>query len=244
VEQLLAVKQDIPISKWNAQYQQNPTAEEGAIIKREWWKIWQQDDPPNNIEFIIQTWDTAFTQKTSANYSACTTWGIFQREIEDGEKVVSQSNIILLDAFRKRMDFPELKTEAMRQYKYWKPDAFIVEAKASGGPLIFELRQMGIPVSDFTPVRGTKAMPNDKIARLNAVSDIFRSGLVWAPDRKWAEEVVEEVAQFPSGEYDDLVDTTTMAMLRYRQGGFLRLDNDEDEEDREKFVHRRKRAYY
>jgi predicted phage terminase large subunit-like protein len=244
LDQLLAIKADIPLAKWNAQYQQTPTAEEGAIVKREWWKVWQSNDPPENIEFIIQTWDTAFTQKTNANYSACTTWGIFQREFDEGGKTLTQSNIILLDAFRKRMDFPELKSEALRQYKYWKPDAFIVEAKASGQPLIFELRQMGIPVSDFTPVRGSKSAPNDKIARLNGVSDIFRSGLVWAPDRKWAEEVVEEVASFPAGDYDDLVDSTVLALARYRQGGFLRLDNDEDEADREQFPHRRKRSYY
>jgi predicted phage terminase large subunit-like protein len=130
-----------------------------------------------------------------------------------------------MDAYKERLEFPELKKTAFEFYKHWEPDAFVVEAKAAGTPLIFELRAMGIPVAEYTPSRG-----NDKIARVNAVADLFASGIVWAPQTRFAEEVIEEFAAFPAGEHDDLVDSSTQALLRFRQGGFLRLTSDEDEE--------------
>jgi predicted phage terminase large subunit-like protein len=229
LEELEALKEELPASKWNAQYQQSPTGEEGAIVKREWWKRWKADRPPP-CEFIIQSWDTAFTKGERNDYSACTTWGVFYMD-ENPNDV----NVILLDAFKKRMEFPELKQMAHRMYLEWEPDAFIVEAKASGLPLIMELRQMGIPVSEFTPSRG-----NDKFVRLNAVTDLFNSGKVWAPDTRQADEVIEEIAVFPNGSHDDYVDSTTQALIRFRQGGFLRLDTD----DREDFINRKKSYSY
>jgi predicted phage terminase large subunit-like protein len=230
LELLSALKAELPVSKWNAQYQQSPTSEEGALIKREWWKIWEGDTPPR-CEFMIQSWDTAFLKSERSDYSACTTWGVFY--LNENEK---DAHIILLDAVKRRMEFPELKETAFRYYQEWEPDAFIVEAKASGAPLIFELRAMGIPVQEFTPTRG-----NDKIARINAVSDLFASGKVWAPATRWAEEVIEEMASFPNSEHDDLVDSSTQALIRFRKGGFIRLDSDEPE-DLPSF--RRKKAYY
>jgi len=234
-EELETLKTQLPVSKWQAQYQQSPTSEEGALIKREWWRIWEQDKPPP-CDFIIQSWDTAFLKTNRADYSACTTWGVFNREDEDTGRTVP--NLILLDAYRKRMEFPELKIKAQEHYVDWEPDALIIEAKAAGAPLVFELRAMGIPVSEFTPTRG-----NDKIARVNAVTDLFASGAVWAPDTRWAQEVIEETASFPAGEHDDYVDSTTQALLRYRQGGFIKLGTDE-EEDEFKYLRRRKTTYY
>lgn len=239
LEELLKVKADIPIAKWNAQYMQEPTSEEGAIVKREWWQTWPSEKPPENIEFIIQTWDTAFTKTARSNYSACTTWGIFKHELTAGGKLVNA--IILLDAYKDKLEFPELKQQAYRLYKHWKPDAFIVEARVTGVPLIFELRNMGIPVSEFTPARGARNVSNDKIARLNSVADIFRSKLVFRPELPWADEVVEEVASFPFAENDDITDTVIMAMMRYRQGGFIRLDVDEEEQENLK---KKRRAFY
>jgi predicted phage terminase large subunit-like protein len=230
INELLALKTELPVSKWNAQYMQTPTSEEGAMVKRDWWKIWEKEDPPR-CEFIIQSWDTAFTKNERSDYSACTTWGVFylNENTED-------PNIILLDALKQRLEFPELKAKALEMYKEWEPDAFIVEAKAAGSPLIFELRRMGIPVSEFTPTRG-----NDKIARMNSVTDLFSSGKVWAPPRRWAEEVIEEMAAFPNSEHDDLVDSSTQALIRYRKGGFISLPSDEPDEP----IHfRRKAAYY
>jgi predicted phage terminase large subunit-like protein len=230
LEELEALRSELPVAKWNAQYQQSPTSEEGAIIKREWWKEWTKEDPPK-CEFVIQSWDTAFLKTERADYSACTTWGVFymNENIED-------AHIILLDAFKKRMEFPELKQKAFNHYKEWEPDAFIVEAKASGAPLIFELRAMGIPVQEFTPSRG-----NDKMVRINSVSDLFASGKVWAPSTRWADELMEEMAAFPNSDHDDLVDSATQALIRFRKGGFIRLETDEQDEIR---AFRRKASYY
>ena len=223
LEQLNSLKAELPISKWSAQYQQDPTSEEGALIKREWWQEWDKDSPPP-CEAIIQSWDTAFLKTQRADYSACTTWGVFYFPNEDG---VNQPNLILLDAYKEKLEFPELKRAAYDKYWEYEPDQMIVEAKAAGSPLIFELRAMGIPVTEFTPSRG-----QDKIARVNAVTDLFASGVIWCPPTRWAEEVVEECAAFPSGEHDDLVDSTTQALLRFRQGGWIRsaMDDWDDEE--------------
>ena len=228
IDQLEALKSELPVPKWSAQYQQDPTSEEGALIKREWWKEWDKKSPPR-CEFVIQSWDTAFLAKETADYSACTTWGVFYDD--DGN-----SNIILLDALQERLEFPDLKVRAFDMYKEFEPDAFIVEAKASGSPLIFELRRMGIPVNEYTPSRG-----RDKVARVNAVSDLFSSGLVWAPKTRWADGVVEQFAAFPAGDHDDLVDSGTQALLRFRQGGFISIDSDEKEEE---FYRHRRADYY
>jgi len=230
LESLKATKASIEPRYWNAQYMQQPTSETSAIVSRKMWRIWMGEDPPQ-CDYIIQSWDTAFEVKNNSDYSACTTWGVFYNE-EEGDK----PQIILLDAFKDRMPFPELKATALKHYKEWEPDAFIVEKKASGAPLIQELRAMGIPVQETNPSRG-----NDKMVRLNAVSDMFASGMVWAPDTRWAREVIEEMASFPVGEHDDYVDTTTQALLRFRQGGFIALESDEKDDP---YQYKRKAAYY
>ncbi len=227
-EELDAVKASIPVSKWNAQYQQNPTSEEGAIIKRDWWQLWEKDDPPP-CSYIIQSYDTAFSKKETADYSAITTWGVFSPSDGAGEA------IILLDAQKGRWDFPELKAVAQEQYNEFEPDMVLIEAQASGTPLTHELRAMGIPVVNYRPSRG-----NDKMTRVHAVSPVFEAGMVWAPDHVFADEVIEECAAFPFAPHDDYVDTTTQAILRFRQGNFINLYSDEEEEE----VYRAKRAYY
>ena len=231
-EELESLKAELPVAKWNAQYQQNPTSEEGALIKREWWQEWTQSQLPE-CEAIIQSWDTAFLKTQRADYSACTTWGIFNWPDEDGQTI---PNLILLDSFKEKLEFPDLKRAAYDKYWEWEPDQMIIEAKAAGSPLIFELRAMGIPVTEFTPSRG-----QDKIARVNAVTDLFASGVVWCPPTRWAEEVVEECASFPSGDHDDLVDSTTQALLRFRQGGWIRSTMDDWDEEP---VYRRPVNYY
>ena len=217
-DELEGVKASISIGKWNAQWMQNPTAEEGSLIKREWWKVWEKDTMPP-LEHVIQSYDTAFLKKESADYSAITTWGVFRPDQD------SPPNLILLDAVKERLEFPDLRKKAMEQYRYWNPETVIIESKASGLPLTYELRKMGIPVINFTPSRG-----NDKHARVNACAPIFESGQIWAPDMKFAEEVVEECASFPYGDHDDLVDSTTQAVMRFRQGGFISLPDDEKED--------------
>lgn len=222
LEELEATREGLSAAQWNAQYLQSPTSEEGALVKREWWKVWDKREPPD-CEYVIQSWDTAFTKTETADYSACTTWGVFS--ITDKMTGSKTTNIILLDAYRERLEFPQLKAKAYAMYMDRRPDAFIVEAKASGIPLIQELRRMNIPVSEFTPTRG-----NDKFVRVNAVSDLFSSGVVWRPDTRWADDVVEELASFPFGDNDDFVDSTTCALIRFRNGGFITLDSDAEDE--------------
>jgi predicted phage terminase large subunit-like protein len=215
---------------WQAQYMQNPVSEEGALIKREWWQIWDRDDPPD-CEFTIMSLDAAQEATNRADFNALTTWGVFFNE------ETNNFNIILLNSIKKRMEFPELKAMVLEEYKEWMPDAFVVEKKSNGSALYQEFRRMGVPVGEFTPGKG-----QDKIARVNAVSDLFRSGIVWAPDRRWAKEVIEECNDFPSGTNDDLVDSTTQALLRFRQGGFIRLPSDEPEDIQ--YFKRRQKVYY
>ena len=231
-KELEAIKAELPVGKWEAQYQQNPTSEGGAIIKRDMWKIWEKDEPPH-CEFIIQSWDTAFEKSNRADYSACTTWGVFYKSNSEGFEV---AHIILLDAFKQRLEFPELKQKAMELYKEWEPDSCIVEKKAAGAPLIYEMRRMGIPLQEYTPGKGS-----DKIARVNAISDLFASGFVWCPSTRWADEVMEECASFPNGEHDDLMDSTSQALLRFRQGGFIRLTSDEYDDQ---IMPKKKASYY
>ena len=196
LDALLSKKASMDPRYWSAQYMQQPDADEVALIKRDHWMIWEKDDPPK-CEWIIQSWDTAHETKTSADYSACTTWGVWVNEADEGNY-----HVMLLDAFKDRMEFPELKKIALKHWKKWEPDAFLVEKKAAGAPLIQELRRMGIPVAEFSPSRG-----NDKTTRGNAIADMFHSGRVWAPDTRWAREVIDEVAAYPVGEHDDYYDT-------------------------------------
>jgi predicted phage terminase large subunit-like protein len=230
LEELNAKRVGMDPRYWQAQYMQNPTAEEGALIKREWWQIWEKDDPPP-CEFVIMSLDAAQEANNRSDYNALTTWGVFFNE------ETNNYNIILLNSIKKRLEFPELKKLVFEEYKDWEPDAFIVEKKSNGAALYQELRRMGVPVSEFTPGKG-----QDKISRVNAVSDLFSSGIVWAPDKRWAKDVIEECNDFPAGANDDLVDSTTQALLRFRQGGFIRLPSDEPDE--QKYFRRKQAAYY
>jgi predicted phage terminase large subunit-like protein len=231
---LKRTKASMPVFQWNAQYQQNPTGEESSIIKREWWRIWPSETLPH-VEYVIMALDAAAEATNRADFTSLTTWGVFFNEEEN------EHQIILMNAIKRRMEFPELKAMASEEYRDWSPDAFIVEKKSSGTALYQEMRRSGLMVQEYTPVRGTANNPNTKMARLNSVSDILASGLVWVPPTRWAEELVEEVAGFPFASNDDQVDTTIMALMRFRQGGFIRLPSDEMDEE---IPYRHKVEYY
>ena len=222
LEELESVKASLSVQKWNAMYQQQPTNDEGAILKREWWKVWQHDDPPV-VNYVIQTLDTAYSKKETADFSVIATWGVFYLNEDSG------ANIILLDVKRGRWDFPELKKVVKEQYDHWQPDNLLIEAKATGTPLQQELRRMDVPVTMYSP--GGRRTGTDKISRVNAVAPVLESGIVWAPDTDWAEELVEECAAFPHGDNDDMVDVTAMALMRFRQGNFVTLATDAPDEE-------------
>ncbi len=229
LEELEGVKASLSAQKWSAQWLQQPTSDSISIIKRDWWQQWERESVPG-LEYIIQSYDTAFLKKEYSDYSAITTWGVFYPNEDAGP------NLILLDSQKGRYEFPELKREALKSYHYWEPDIVIIEAKASGTPLTQELRAMGIPVMNFSPGKG-----QDKHARMNAVAPLFESGMIWAPEKSFAEEIIEECAQFPNGEHDDLVDSMTQALLRFRQGGFIGHPEDYEEEESS---YRRRYVYY
>ena len=230
-DELLKVKSSLPVAKWNAQWLQKPTSAEGAIIKREWWKMWEEDEPPT-CEYVLQSYDTAFLKSETADYSAISTWGVFYKNEDSGP------SLILLDCKKGRWEFPDLKRIAMESFSEHNPDVVLIEAKASGLPLTQELRNMGIPVINFSP--GGRRSGQDKVSRVHACAPMFESGLVWRPDFQWAEEMVEECASFPFGDNDDLVDSMSQAILRFREGGFIRHPSDEDwDED----IPRRKEYY-
>lgn len=224
-------KASMPVFQWNAQYQQQPTAEEAAVVKREWWQEWTSENPPV-CEYIIMSLDAAAEKHNRADFTALTTWGVFLNEEENAY------HIILLNSIKERLEFPELKALAMQEYSEWEPDSFIVEKKSSGAALYQEMRRTGLPVQEYTPHRGS----GDKMARLNSVADIIASGMVWVPQTRWAEEVIEEIAGFPFMSHDDLVDSTVMALMRFRQGGFIRLPTDEPDEP--KYFRQRRGGYY
>lgn len=234
VEQLLAKKAGMQPQFWAAQYMQEPTSEEGALLKRDWWKIWEKELPPV-YEFVIQTWDTAHDTKSHNDFSACTTWGIWFNE------ETNRQEIILLDAIKGRWEFPQLKEKALEHYKEWEPECLLIEKKAAGAPLIQELRQMDMVVEEYSPSRGRVGVSNDKRARVNAVAPMLFDGVVWAPDLRWAYEVINECAEFPNGEHDDFVDCVTMALNRYRRGGFLALSSDRQDNS---YTEPRRAAYY
>ncbi len=233
-EELLKVKASLSLGKWNAQWQQNPVSEETALIKREWWNEWEEEEVPA-LQYVIQSYDTAYSKKETADYSAITTWGVFEPH-KNGEQ-----HLILMDAKKGRWSFPELKQIAVEENDYWEPDMMLIEAKGSGTPLADEMRLQNLPVTTYSPGRRKGGGGIDKTTRMHMASPIFESGKVWYPrGRKFAEEVIEEVASFPNGDHDDFCDSMTMALMRFRQGGFISLDGEELED----WLPAKRREYY
>lgn len=256
---------DIPVSKWQAQYQQQPTSESAAIFKRANWRTWgatanadkegadkcphykhaaawDNDEPPA-CDYIIGSWDAAATANERSHPSAYTLWGIFKAE--DPATGKELNNIILLSSFQARMEFPELKKKAKQFYEEDQPDTLLIENKSAGMQLLQEFRSTGIPAESFTgSSRGSKQYPNDKIARANLVADIFASRFVWIPERRFASVLVEQMAEFPNSENDDLVDSTVQAMLRFREGGLIRTANDEQDDTSERAGRWRRKRFY
>ena len=210
---------------------QAPTNEEGGIIKDKWWQDWDKPSPPE-CEYIIQSWDTAFSTRTTADYSAVTTWGIFNSGFD-------MPNVVLLGAERGRWDFPTLREKVVSKFDQHDPDTVLIEKKASGQSLIQDLRMTGIPIQDYQPDR-------DKVARTYAITSLFHNGRIYAPFNKaWAKEVMDEARTFPSGAHDDYMDTLTQALLWIRNGGYVTHKDDTWLDKAEESIYNRnRRAFY
>jgi predicted phage terminase large subunit-like protein len=217
-EVLLEKKETLPPNEWNALYMQSPTPEEGAIIKRHDFRIWDGEKPPPCM-YIIVSMDTAFSIKETADYSAYTVWGVFKNIEKDFDgNDIQQNNVILLSCGKGRWEFYDLCNKAQEIYTKYEPDFYIIEDRASGQSLIQELRRRNLPVLEYLPDK-------DKLFRLHACTPFFKAGRVWIPaDKRWAEELVEEVIAFPSVPHDDLTDTLSQAILWLRDS--YNIDND------------------
>ncbi len=210
---------------WNALYMQDPTPDEGGIIKKNWIRWWDQEEPPP-CDFIIQTYDTAFSTSRTADYSVIQTWGIFSMYDHDENGYESyQSNLILLGNIKGRFEYPELRRIAQQLYNDHRPDACMIEKKASGQSLIQDMRRAGIPILEYLPDR-------DKVSRVYAASPMLESGRVWIPNnKKWSEDLLEELLRFPNAAHDDQVDAMTMAIHYMKESWHLAHPEDPDWSD-------------
>ena len=200
--QLGRIKQAVGSRVWASLYQQRPAAAEGSIFKREWWQ-WYREAP--QLHGIVQSWDTAFKANESSDYSCCTTWGIGER------------GYYLLDYWREKVEYPELKRTVNALGAKWSPFAMLVEDKASGQSLIQELqRDTKWPI---LPVQVDK----DKELRANLVTPIVEAGKVFLPEgAPWVQGYVDSMATFPNAANDDDVDSTTQALSYFiGSGGIL-----------------------
>lgn len=207
MEDLLQTRESLSREDWAALYLQSPTGEDGLIFLKADFQDWGDDSPPECDE-IIQTLDTAFSTKSTADFSVIQTWGIFYEKVEldDGEEA-DEAHAILLNMEKGRWTYPQLKAKAKEQQKKYKPDRIIVENKASGQSLIQDLRANKIPVFPFQPDR-------DKVARAHVVASVVERKRVWLPlKKKFAAELLQECLEFPKGAHDDAVDCMVMALL-------------------------------
>lgn len=193
VESLADIKKAVGSREWESLYQQRPSAREGAIFKREWWQYWRGLPPVHSG--IIQSWDTAFKDGEENDYSVCTTW------------MVGRTQYYLLDCWRERVEYPELKKAAQGLAAKWNPNAVLIEDKASGQSLIQELRRnTRLPI---IPVEVDK----NKINRAYPLTPQWEAGKIAIKEgAPWTQDVIDEMASFPSGAHDDIVDSVTMAV--------------------------------
>jgi predicted phage terminase large subunit-like protein len=224
---------------WESLYMQNPTPDEGSLIKKDWVSWWEYGDPPS-CDFILQTYDTAFSTKTTADYSVIQTWGVFHfhdNDLDTGDENVA-SNIILLGSKRGRYEYPDLRRIAQEEYRRHRPDFCLVEKKASGQSLIQDMRRSGLPVLEYMPDR-------DKVSRVISASPMLESGRVWLPDGKsWSNELYEEMIMFPYGKHDDQVDAMTMAIHYIKDSWRLEHPDDPDWEDDQSYRKQKRVAYW
>ncbi len=230
-------------SKWSALYMQMPVPEEGSIFKESHFNLWRSAKPPD-VEYIVLSLDTAYSTKTSADFSAYSVWGVFrQRQFTAKGQEFWVPHLILIECDKKRWAYPELLKQVKEMHEYYKPDIILVENKASGQSLIPELQLMGYPVVPFEPQKW-----GDKEMRAHQVTPYFENGRIWVPESQgFTTMLMSDALEFPFGASDDLVDTMTQAIIHLRSN-VMALSNDshmsEEIEDEDDYKKRRRTSYW
>ena len=223
---------------WTAagQLQQRPEPKGGGVIKREWWQLWEREKFPP-MDYVMAALDTAYTTKTENDYSAMTVWGVFSggdqkalatRVIGRDEETISvikrtytqeHPKVMMIFAWQERLELHELVLKVSQTMKDFKVDKLLIENKAAGISVAQEIRRL-YAHEDFA-VQLYDPKSQDKLSRLYSVQHLFAEGLIYAPDRSWADQVITQVSTFPKGKHDDLVDTVSMGLRHMREIGLL-----------------------
>lgn len=222
----------------SGQLQQRPEPVGGGVIRREYWQLWESDVFPP-FDFILGSLDTAYTEKTANDYSALTIWGVFSGEVTESASRVITANrdlkyhpikihqetsaaaprVIMMYAWRDRLELHRLVEAVAESCKRMKVDLLMIENKAAGHSVAQEIRRLYSNEKYGVQLFDPKSM--DKLSRLYSVQHLFAEGIIYAPDRPWAEMVITEVAQFPFGKHDDLTDTVSQALRHLRDNGLI-----------------------
>ena len=220
--------QSIPTPRnWAALYQQRPAPDSGGIFSRDKLKLWPAKKPLPKFEYIVQSWDTAFTDKTENDYNAFGALGIFS--LGEGKPFAA----LLLDFWQLHMQYPELRIKALGEYQTiygpddgQRADVVLIEEKGSGIVLCQDLHRAGVPVRKYNPGRA------DKIQRANAITHLIENGLLYIPESdrtpnkfvSWAEDLINQMCSFPNAAHDDAVDMLVQALSLLRDQRWLNVD--------------------
>jgi predicted phage terminase large subunit-like protein len=197
-----AIRRRIGEYNFAGQYQQAPAPLGGGLVKPGWFRRYLPDDLPPGFERIVQSWDTASKASELNDFNVCTSWGIL------GGK------LYLLDVVRRRLEYPALKRAVVEAHRRWRPDAVLIEDKASGTQLIQELVAEGLhAVTRYRP-------QGDKVMRMHAQTATIENGFVHLPQAApWLAEYLHELSVFPYGRHDDQVDATAQFLDWFKSGG-------------------------
>ena len=212
--------------------------EESGIVKREWFRLWPDGKAFPKLEYIIQSYDCATSDRTFNDPTGSITLGVFKPQ--DGGMCV-----LVLDCWQEHLQYPDLRPKVIKEFEvvYGERkdkklvDLILVEDKSAGISLIQDLQRAHLPVHAYNPGRA------DKTQRLSIVANIIKAGRVWIPEsgkrkgfvRDWAEGMVSQICSFPESVHDEFVDCISQGLRYLRDGGWISIDapprEDIDESD-------------